>query len=160
MEVKSPTPTEASHSSNQGPLGYTWTPRYGAVIIGAVDRGHSPPDHISRKSGVESRYTLPFSPEERKPQIGIQGVGCYPQAWCRFAVGLTWAYRTRKEGIIGGTGKTTAAKRDREKARQQKQRDKEERRAQRKATKLNRSEQGDEDPDLAGLHWGPQPPLY
>ncbi|NGZ60313.1 MAG: hypothetical protein CV081_07410 [Nitrospira sp. LK265] len=61
---------------------------------------------------------------------------------------------------MGGTGKTTAAKRDREKARLQKQRDKEERRAQRKAAKLNRPTQEGEDPDLAGLQWGPQPPLF
>ncbi|TKB90285.1 MAG: hypothetical protein E8D40_11010 [Nitrospira sp.] len=61
---------------------------------------------------------------------------------------------------MGGTGKTTPAKRDREKARLQKQRDKEERRVQRKAAKVNRPEQEGEDPDLAGLQWGPQDPLY
>lgn len=61
---------------------------------------------------------------------------------------------------MGGPGKTTTAKRDREKAQRQKQRDKEERRAQRKATKPNRETQDGEDPDLAGLQWGPQPPLY
>jgi len=68
--------------------------------------------------------------------------------------------RTRKEGIIAGTGKTTQAKREREKSRQQKQREKEARRVQRKATKLNRPTQEGEDPDLAGLQWGPQSPLY
>ncbi len=53
------------------------------------------------------------------------------------------------------------AKRDREKARQQKQREKEEQRSQRKANKRERryTREG-EDPDLAGLTWGPQPPLY
>lgn len=61
---------------------------------------------------------------------------------------------------MGGPGKTTLAKRDREKARRQKQREKEERRVQRKAAKLNRPAQEGEDPDLAGLRWGPQPPLY
>jgi hypothetical protein len=65
-----------------------------------------------------------------------------------------------KEGIIGGPGKTTAAKRDREKSRQQKQRDKEARRVQRKANKPDRPAQEGEDPDLAGLQWGPQAPLY
>ncbi|NGZ02508.1 MAG: hypothetical protein CV090_05585 [Nitrospira sp. WS238] len=61
---------------------------------------------------------------------------------------------------MAGTGKTTQAKRSREKARQEKQRDKELRREQRKAAKLNQPTQGGEDPDLAGLSWGPQPPLY
>jgi hypothetical protein len=66
-----------------------------------------------------------------------------------------------KEDIIGGPGKTTSGKRDRERARQQKQREKEARRAQRQANKLNpRSTVEGEDPDLAGLRWGPQPPLY
>ena len=42
-----------------------------------------------------------------------------------------------------------------------KQREKEERRAQRKAEKSTRPPAQDgEDPDLAGLHWGPQEPLY
>ncbi|OYT20070.1 MAG: hypothetical protein CCU26_08570 [Nitrospira sp. UW-LDO-01] len=61
---------------------------------------------------------------------------------------------------MGGPGKTTAAKRDREKTRQQKQRDKEARRVERKANKPDRPAQEGEDPDLAGLHWGPQAPLY
>ena len=61
---------------------------------------------------------------------------------------------------MGGPGKTTAAKRDREKSRQQKQRDKEARRVERKATKPDRSTHDGEDPDLAGLQWGPQAPLY
>ena len=42
-----------------------------------------------------------------------------------------------------------------------KQREKEEKRAQRKAEKIERRPTQDgEDPDLAGLHWGPQEPLY
>jgi hypothetical protein len=42
-----------------------------------------------------------------------------------------------------------------------KQREKEERRAQRKAGKPERRPTQDgEDPDLAGLRWGPQEPLY
>jgi hypothetical protein len=66
-----------------------------------------------------------------------------------------------KEDIIAGPGKTTLAKRDREKARQIKQREKEERRLQRKAGKTDRRPSQDgEDPDLAGLNWGPQAPLY
>jgi hypothetical protein len=67
----------------------------------------------------------------------------------------------RKEGIIGGRGRVTSAKRDREKSRQEKQREKEAQRAQRKANKRARGSSPDgEDPDLAGLKWGPQPPLY
>jgi hypothetical protein len=66
-----------------------------------------------------------------------------------------------QEGIIGRPGKTTIAKRNREKAQRIKQRDKEERRAQRKAEKPDRQPTKDgEDPDLAGLQWGPQAPLY
>lgn len=62
---------------------------------------------------------------------------------------------------MGGPGKTTSGKRDRERARHQKQREKEERRAQRQANKLNRRPAIEgEDPDLVGLRWGPQPPLY
>jgi hypothetical protein len=58
-------------------------------------------------------------------------------------------------------GKTTLAKRDRERAKQAKRRDKEERRAQRKADKKdNPRPQGAEDPDLAGMRPGPQPPLF
>jgi hypothetical protein len=67
-----------------------------------------------------------------------------------------------KEAPIGRPGKTTLAKRDREKAKQAKQREKEARRELRKAEKANRpvpSPDG-EDPDLAGLVCGPQPPLY
>ena len=62
---------------------------------------------------------------------------------------------------MGGRGKVTSAKRDREKSRQEKQRAKEAERAQRKALKRDRPSSPDgEDPDLAGLTWGPQPPLF
>jgi len=55
----------------------------------------------------------------------------------------------------------TIAKRDREKAKQLKQKDKEARRAQRKAEKATRRPATNgEDPDLAGLKWGPQAPLF
>lgn len=55
----------------------------------------------------------------------------------------------------------TIAKRDREKAKQVKQKEKEARRAQRKAEKATRRAPADgEDPDLAGLKWGPQAPLF
>jgi hypothetical protein len=53
------------------------------------------------------------------------------------------------------------AKRDREKTRRMKAQDKEARRVQRKAAKpdILRPRDG-EDPDLAGMQWGPQAPLY
>jgi hypothetical protein len=55
-------------------------------------------------------------------------------------------------------GKTTLAKREREKAKAMRAREQEERRAQRKAAKLQRPPVVDgEDPDLAGLFCGPQP---
>lgn len=67
-----------------------------------------------------------------------------------------------KEAPIARPGKTTLAKRDREKAKQAKQREKEARRAVRKAEKANRPDGPTDgaDPDLAGLFCGPQPPLY
>jgi len=66
-----------------------------------------------------------------------------------------------KEDTIGRPGKTTIAKRDREKAKQMKQREKDERRAQRKADKPDRRPTtSGEDPDLEGLRWGPQAPLF
>lgn len=66
-----------------------------------------------------------------------------------------------KEAPIGRPGKTTIAKRDREKAKQMKQREKDERRALRKADKPDRRPAGNgEDPDLEGLQWGPQPPAF
>jgi len=66
-----------------------------------------------------------------------------------------------KEGIIGRAGKTTIAKRDREKAKQIQRREKDARREQRKTDKPARpSSTEGEDPDLAGLQWGPQEPLY
>lgn len=62
---------------------------------------------------------------------------------------------------MGRPGKTTLAKRDREKALKMRQREKEARRVQRKAEKEDRSTEPEGvDPDLAGLQWGPQEPLY
>jgi len=53
------------------------------------------------------------------------------------------------------------AKRDREKSIQAKRKEKEEKRAIRKNDKDVRGTTPEgEDPDLAGLQWGPQAPLY
>ncbi len=69
--------------------------------------------------------------------------------------------RHAKEATIGRAGKTTIAKRDREKAKQIQRREKDARREQRKTEKPDRlSNTEGEDPDLAGLQWGPQEPLY
>ena len=58
-------------------------------------------------------------------------------------------------------GKTTLAKRDREKALQLQRREKEAKRALRKAERAERGTAPEgEDPDLAGLQWGPQPPAF
>ena len=55
--------------------------------------------------------------------------------------------------------KATAEKRARERARQERQKLKTEKRAQRRAEKSDKPDQGSgEDPDLAGIVWGPQPP--
>jgi hypothetical protein len=71
------------------------------------------------------------------------------------------SHETTKEDIIARAGKTTMAKRDREKSLQTKRKEKEEKRAQRKGEKDDRTSiPGGEDPDLEGLQWGPQPPLY
>jgi hypothetical protein len=66
-----------------------------------------------------------------------------------------------REVAIARPGKATLAKRDRERAKQAKQKEKEARRAQRKAEKVPilRPKDG-EDPDLAGMRPGPQPPLF
>lgn len=62
---------------------------------------------------------------------------------------------------MGRPGKTTLAKRDREKALKMRQQEKEARRVQRKAEKEDRSNVPEGvDSDLAGLQWGPQEPLY
>jgi len=54
---------------------------------------------------------------------------------------------------------TTPAKRQREKNRQDRQRDKEKRREQRRQERANPSRPtGGEDPDIAGIVPGPQPP--
>ncbi|HKY73201.1 MAG TPA: hypothetical protein VJL88_14880 [Nitrospira sp.] len=53
------------------------------------------------------------------------------------------------------------AKRDREKALQMQRKEKEAKRALRKAEKAARESHPEgEDPDLAGLRWGPQSPLF
>jgi len=55
--------------------------------------------------------------------------------------------------------KATAEKRARERARQERQKLKSEKRAQRRAEKQERpAPGGSEDPDIAGIVWGPQPP--
>jgi hypothetical protein len=57
-------------------------------------------------------------------------------------------------------GSSTSAKREREKALQKARQEKEAKRALRKAEKTSRKSSADgEDPDLAGLRWGPQAPL-
>jgi hypothetical protein len=65
-----------------------------------------------------------------------------------------------KEAIIAKPGKATLAKRNRERILQLKKKDKEARRVQRKVDKESRPENPSEDPDLDGLVWGPQEPLY
>lgn len=70
---------------------------------------------------------------------------------------------TRGEVPISRPGKATLAKRDRERAKHAKQQEKEARRAQRKAEKVANPRPKDiegEDPDLAGMRPGPQPPLF
>lgn len=58
-------------------------------------------------------------------------------------------------------GSSTLAKREREKALQKVRQEKEAKRVRRKAEKASRNPVSDgEDPDLAGLRWGPQEPLY
>jgi hypothetical protein len=57
-------------------------------------------------------------------------------------------------------GRPSINKRNREQARREKNQAKEERRAQRAVDKKNRPESADgEDPDIAGIVPGPQPPL-
>ena len=60
------------------------------------------------------------------------------------------------------TSRSTTAKRAREHARQSKQKEKAARRTQRQQNKqvAFRPHDGTEDPDLAGMRWGPQAPLY
>ena len=62
---------------------------------------------------------------------------------------------------MGKQAKETQGKRSRDHAKKIKQQDKEARRAQRKAQKADAPTLIDgEDPDLAGLRLGPQPPLF
>lgn len=73
----------------------------------------------------------------------------------------TLQFAFTKEDAIGRAGKTTLAKRDREKALQMQRKEKDARRELRKAEKRGRGAASNgEDPDLAGLSWGPQAPLY
>ena len=62
---------------------------------------------------------------------------------------------------MSGARGPTIAKRQRERAREERRRMKAEKRASRKAEKDDESvaEPGDEDPDIAGIVPGPQPPL-
>ena len=63
---------------------------------------------------------------------------------------------------MGKPSKTTAAKRNRERALQMKQQEKQEKKALRKAQNAEErmAAMEGEDPDLVGLHVGPQAPLY
>lgn len=71
-----------------------------------------------------------------------------------------WLFRLTREDAIA-RGNSTLAKRDREKALQRQRQEKEAKRALRKSQKTSRpSVREGEDPDLAGLQWGPQPPLF
>jgi hypothetical protein len=73
----------------------------------------------------------------------------------------TYHSPTPRRDAIGRASKTTAAKRDREKALQMQRKEKEAKRALRKAEKAARESHPEgEDPDLAGLRWGPQSPLF
>lgn len=66
-----------------------------------------------------------------------------------------------KEEPIGRASKTTIAKRTREIEKRIQRREKDTRREQRKIEKSARpSTRIGEDPDLTGLRWGPQNPLY
>ena len=73
---------------------------------------------------------------------------------------IVWGVTYAKEGPIGKPGKATLAKRNRERVQQLKKKDNEARRAQRKVEKEPRPTDVTEDPDLKGLVWGPQEPLY
>jgi hypothetical protein len=58
-----------------------------------------------------------------------------------------------------GNRSTTFAKRQRETAQKEKAKAKEDRRAERIKNKETTSASGDEDPDIAGIVPGPQPPI-
>lgn len=63
---------------------------------------------------------------------------------------------------MGRPTRATMAKRDRERSKQEKQQEKREQRALRKELKKSEAERGlspGEDPDLAGIVPGPQPPI-
>jgi hypothetical protein len=69
-------------------------------------------------------------------------------------------YLHLKEGTaMAKTSRPTAQKRAREKAQQERQKEKQQRRAEARERKANApASTGDEDPDLAGMRPGPQPP--
>jgi hypothetical protein len=61
---------------------------------------------------------------------------------------------------MASNGRPSITKRNREQAKREKQRDKAERRAQRANERRDRAAAADgEDPDIAGIVPGPQPPL-
>ena len=103
----------------------------------------------------------PLNPRrEKSVGSGTRSLNFFLRGGARLRVDYD-CFHTDKEDAIGKPAKTTLAKRDREKAKQMKQREKEARRVQRKAEKAERRPHAEgEDPDLAGLHWGPQEPLY
>jgi hypothetical protein len=59
---------------------------------------------------------------------------------------------------VAFTGRPSAAKRQKEIARQQRQKEKAEKRAQKKGDPKRAPGEGEEDPDIAGIVPGPQPP--
>jgi hypothetical protein len=70
-------------------------------------------------------------------------------------------YAIRTEEVAVARGSSTQAKREREKTLQRQRQEKEAKRTLRKAEKASRASRPDgEDPDLVGLRWGPQEPLY
>ena len=61
---------------------------------------------------------------------------------------------------MASNGRPSITKRNREQAKREKQKEKAERRAQRAVDRQNRATSDDgEDPDIAGIVPGPQPPL-
>ena len=69
-------------------------------------------------------------------------------------------YRLEEKGTaMAKSSRPTAHKRAREKAQQERQKEKQQRRAEARERKANAPlRSGDEDPDLAGMRPGPQPP--
>ena len=61
---------------------------------------------------------------------------------------------------MAGKGRTTGAKRQKERQRAEKREIKAQKKAARKAEKGDREPGSGEDPDIAGIVPGPQPPLF